>query len=161
MFVDWRQLPSISDAFQGADWVWRGVMGWDKGLGSRAPHKGYARHQLEYVVWGTNGKCRSRLDAGPFPGCYRLPTRQADKFHLTGKPTDLMVDLVGMCSPGGRVLDPFAGSGTTLVAAAMTGRGGVGIEREESYCEKAALRIDEAFSHGEMPGAKRALPAAA
>ena len=123
-------------------------MAWDKGLGSRAPHKGYARHQCEYIVWGTNGRCETRLDAGPFPGVHRMPTRQADKFHLTGKPTALMVDLVAMCSPGGRVLDPFAGSGTTLVAAALTGRGGVGIEREESYCEKAAERVERAIKAG-------------
>lgn len=145
VFTDWRQLPSMTDALQGADFTWRGLMAWDKGGASRAPHKGYARHQCEYVIWGTNGCCEHRLDAGPFPGCYRYPVLQRDKYHLTGKPTPLMVDLVKFCPPGDRVLDCFAGSGTTLVACAMTGRKAVGIERERAYCDITAERIDAAL----------------
>jgi site-specific DNA-methyltransferase (adenine-specific) len=144
VFTDWRQLPSITDAFQGADFVWRGLMAWDKGGGSRSPHKGYARHQCEYLVC-PNGKCRNRTDAGPFPGCYREPVRRNDKFHIVGKPTRLMVSLVEFCPAGGAVLDCFAGSGTTLVACALTGRKAVGVEREKANCEIAAARIDEAM----------------
>jgi site-specific DNA-methyltransferase (adenine-specific) len=51
VFSDWRQLPLTSDALQAGGIVWRGIVAWDKGRGARAPHKGYFRHQCEYVLW--------------------------------------------------------------------------------------------------------------
>jgi site-specific DNA-methyltransferase (adenine-specific) len=143
VFTDWRQLPAVTDAFQAADLTWRGIICWDKGAGARAPHKGYARHQCEYVVWGTRGPCDAAKHAGPFAGCYSVPVLKSDKFHLTGKPTALMKQLVQMVPLGGKILDPFAGSGTTLVAAAEEGRHAVGIERELDYCEITSSRFQD------------------
>ncbi len=141
VFTDWRQLPATTDALQAADLTWRGVIAWDKGGASRAPHKGYMRHQCEYLVWGTRGPCRAATHAGPYPGCYRIPVDRRDKHHLTGKPTALLQELVRIIPPGGVVLDPFAGSGTTLLAAQLEGRVAIGIERESTYCEITARRL--------------------
>jgi site-specific DNA-methyltransferase (adenine-specific) len=143
VFTDWRQLPAVTDAFQAADLTWRGVIAWDKGPASRAPHKGYIRHQCEYLVWGTRGPCPAAVHGGPWPGCYQVPVRIQDKHHLTGKPTALMQELVKIIPPGERLLDPFAGSGTTLLAAQMEGRTAVGIEREVDYCKIARQRLQE------------------
>jgi site-specific DNA-methyltransferase (adenine-specific) len=60
--------------------------------------------------------------------------------HPNQKPLDLMKHLVGKC-PTGVVLDPFMGSGTTLLAAKNLGRQSIGIEIEERYCEIAARRL--------------------
>lgn len=69
VFIDWRQLPTMTDAVQAAGWTWRSIAAWNKGRGSRAPHKGYLRHQCEYIVFATNGPCVPQ-PGGPFDGCY-------------------------------------------------------------------------------------------
>ena len=64
--------------------------------------------------------------------------------HPTGKPQSLVNQLVGLFSTEQEtILDPFMGSGTTLVAAKQLGRKAIGIEIEEKYCEIAAQRLSQ------------------
>ena len=68
--------------------------------------------------------------------------QKAKNHHPTVKPTDLMRYLCRLVTPpGGTVLDPFMGSGTTGKAAALEGFKFVGIEREAEYVEIAEARI--------------------
>lgn len=62
--------------------------------------------------------------------------------HPCPRPLDTMQHIVQLAAPvGGIVVDPFAGSGMTLVAAKRTGRRAIGIEIEERYCEVAVRRL--------------------
>ncbi|MFC9973589.1 DNA-methyltransferase [Spirillospora sp. NPDC127200] len=72
------------------------------------------------------------------------PSVRYQKRHPDEKPLAVTEALVRECTPpGGLVLDPFAGAGTTLLAAAMLGRKAIGIERDERYAEQAARRLAE------------------
>lgn len=70
--------------------------------------------------------------------------------HPTVKPLDLLRTLVRLSTPpGGVVLDPFAGSGTTVEAAILEGFGWIGVEREERYVPLVEARI--ARARGQRP----------
>lgn len=74
--------------------------------------------------------------------CETSDMSQRPQGHPCPRPLRAMQYLIDcFCEPGGTVLDPFAGSGTTLVAAKNLGRKAVGIEIEERYCEIAAKRL--------------------
>ena len=64
------------------------------------------------------------------------------RIHLTEKPLQLMRDVVKITEPQGRILDPFAGSGTTVLAAVLEGYEATGIEMSEEYARLAAERIE-------------------
>ncbi len=66
------------------------------------------------------------------------------RVHPNQKPDALVAELIELTtSPGDLVLDPFAGSGTTLIAARMLGRRAIGIERAEKHCATAAQRLSQ------------------
>ena len=140
VFIDWRQLPSLSDAMQRAGWIWRGVAVWDK-VNSR-PMRGRFTQQAEFVAWGSNGRLPIDRPVPTLPGVYSIfGGNIPDRIHQTQKPLELMRAIVKLCIPNGKILDPFAGSGTTLLAAREEGYSATGIDSNHQIAEAAANRL--------------------
>ena len=90
------------------------------------------------------------------PGVFRYGNPQ-NRVHVTEKPLQLMQDVVQICEPGGLILDPFAGAGTTVFASVLEGYRAVGIEVTEAYyqvgCERMAV-IENARGSAEQKAGK-------
>jgi len=108
---------------------------WDKDMLGVGAHY---RKQTELIIYARAPEAPTmRSDARDL---IRLRPNYASKQHPAEKPLDLIAHLIGAtkCTS---VLDPFMGSGTTLVAAKDLGLKSIGIEIEEKYCEIAAKRL--------------------
>lgn len=75
--------------------------------------------------------------------CYRDLRTPGPTNHPTEKPVGLMRWVLGRVGGSGTVLDPYMGSGSTLVASKSLGRRAIGIELDERYCEIAARRCSQ------------------
>lgn len=103
------------------------------------------KSDLEYIVLGWRKTKHQKVQQEMKSKCYISNLYQAkDKFHPTQKPLNLISKYISILSrEGEEILDPFMGSGTTLVAAKQLGRKAIGIELEERFCEMAANRLSQ------------------
>jgi site-specific DNA-methyltransferase (adenine-specific) len=143
LFSDFRQVPVNSDALQAAGWTWQGMVVWSKPIAR--PHRGGFRRSCEYILWGTKGPVDAAANPVYLPGLFTASQpRGKERQHITAKPLSLMRELVRVCVPGGTILDPFAGSGSTGVAALTEDRSFVGVEMSDQYTHVARERLDSA-----------------
>lgn len=85
---------------------------------------------------------KKRWNGGGSHAYWEHGVERAERKHPAQKPEALMAHIsADFTDYGETILDPFMGSGTTLVAAKRLGRKAIGIEREEKYCEVAAKRL--------------------
>jgi site-specific DNA-methyltransferase (adenine-specific) len=92
--------------------------------------------------WDSEKKLESGIQRGSY-GSFNGRSNYYKNYHVSVKPLNLMRYLVRLVTPkGGIVLEPFAGSGTTLLAAKKEGFEFVGIERELEYCKIAEQRLE-------------------
>jgi site-specific DNA-methyltransferase (adenine-specific) len=142
IFTDWRQLPSLTDAFQAAGFIWRGVYVWDKK--NARPNAGKFRQTAEFVVWGSKGEMQidkaTPIYLGGMTSAAIVQTNR--RKHQTEKPEILMRDLVKIAKPDSIILDPFMGSGSTGVAALAQGHKFIGIEINKHYYNVAKQRLN-------------------
>lgn len=161
---DWQPAPFIAEArrllrpsgsliaftseFLIADWLasglnHRNLIVWRKTNPTPQFPKLYVQ-SIELAVWQVNGPGGWVFNAGGYkPNCYDGPiVAGAERVHPTQKPVWLMRDLTAVhTAPDDLVLDPYAGSGSTLHACRDLGRRVVGIEKDERYCEAIARRL--------------------
>ncbi len=94
---------------------------------------------------------KKRWNGGGKAAIWRELVEHGKKQHETQKPLKLMEKIIGQFSYEKEVIcDPFAGSGTTLLAAERLNRGWVGIERMPKYCAIAQARIAAELNQGRL-----------
>ena len=117
----------------------RHLLIWDKGeMAMGAASAPFAVSHEEIYIRGSGfipGRRQTVLRCKSIKGDER-------RGHPTPKPIGLMEDLIRAC-PDGVIADPFAGSGSTLLAARNLGRHAIGVELEERYCEIIARRLSQ------------------
>ena len=107
----------------------------------------------ECFVTAWCGKGHAKWNAGGKRGVYRHTVNPPDRHggHPTEKPWRLFSELLqDFTSEGDTILDPFMGSGTTLVACAKMGRKGIGIELDPEYFDIACKRVEEAYRQPDL-----------
>lgn len=149
LFTDWRQLPTTTDALQAGGWVWRGIAPWCKA--NSRPQTGRFAASAEYAVWGTAGPSADDPAIGCLKG-YAVAMPPREREHVTQKPVEVMDWLIGIVPAEGAVLDLFAGSGSTGVAALASGRSFIGVERTAENAEVCARRLEQAENDGVQLG---------
>ena len=114
---------------------------WDKGrIGMGSPW----RNQHELVLAARWDGAYRNEERGCADVIQCPPVQSELRKHPVDKPVPLLSKLMKPVTPtGATVLDPFAGGGSTLVAAVAQGHSAIGIETEERYCEIIAKRLDQ------------------
>lgn len=153
--MDWRHMGEILEAARFNKFELKNLCVWVKdngGMGSlyRSRHElvfvfkhGEDKH-INNVELGKHG--RNRTNVWEYAGVNSMRAGRMEELsmHPTVKPINLVADAIKDCSKrGGIILDPFGGSGTTLIAAEKTGRIARLIELDPHYCDVIIQRWEE------------------
>lgn len=158
IFMDWRHAKEVLDAgLKNYDsyinlCVWNKLQG---GMGSlyRSQHelvfvfKNGTESHINNIELGKHGRFRTNVWEYKGISVTNPHSLQDLKYHPTCKPIALVMDAIRDCSNiGDIILDPFAGSGTTLLAAERTGRKACVMELDPHYCDVIIHRYEKLFS---------------
>jgi DNA modification methylase len=153
--MDWRHMGEMLDAGEAAYSELKNLCVWNKsnaGMGTfyRSKHEfvfvwknGNAPHTNNFEL-GQHGRSRSNVWDYEGVNSLRADRKEELALHPTVKPVALVADAIKDCSKRSQlVLDPFAGSGTVLIAAERTGRRARALEIDPHYVDVAIRRWQE------------------
>ena len=150
--MDWRHVEELIAAAKSAFTELKNICVWNKNNGGMGT---FYRSKHEFVLVFKNGTAphvnnfglgdtgRYRTNVWDYPGVSSVGSDRTEalEMHPTVKPVALVADALRDCSKRGQlVLDPFAGSGTTLVAAETCGRVARVLECDPAYCDTIVQR---------------------
>ena len=154
--MDWRHMAELLEAGQSVFSELKNLCIWNKTNGGMGTFY-RSKHELVFVfkhgtaphtnTFGLGDTGRYRTNVWDYAGINTWRTERASELamHPTVKPVALVADAIMDCSKRGEiVLDPFAGSGTTLVAAEKTGRRARVVEFDPAYCDQIIRRFERA-----------------
>ena len=144
-----RGARAFWEAFEAQGWRLRQGLVWVKDQMVLGHADYHYRHEPIAFGYAPGGGARGRGRSGWYGGndqdsVLQVPRPSASREHPTMKPVELVRRCIANSSAlGDAVLDPFLGSGTTLVACEMLGRRGYGLELDPAYCDVAVERWEE------------------
>lgn len=143
-FTRWDVEQTFIDAMGIAGFNVKSEVIWDKVYHGMGDTRAAFAPAHENIVFAIKGKYsfpdRRPKDLITFP-----KINSSKMVHPTEKPVGLLASLItSVTKPGDLILDPFAGSGSTLVAAKKTGRRYIGMELDDQHFETARRRVEEA-----------------
>lgn len=138
VFCDDKYYPILFAVFYG--WQNKNLIIWDKGrIGMGNPFR--KQHELVFYANRESYSYHKSEGTTHYPTILKF-SHDSDKRHGAQKPLKLVQSLIkGFSLPGEVVFDPFAGSGTTLLAAKSLNRKFLGVELSKEYCEIAEQRL--------------------
>lgn len=152
--MDWRHAEELIAAGKVVFAELKNLCVWNKSNGGMGTFY-RSKHELVFVfkkgtaphvnTFGLGETGRPRSNVWDHPGVSSIGPRRREELaiHPTVKPTKLVADAIKDCSRrGDLVLDPFGGSGTTLIAAEKTGRAARLIEFDPAYCDTILRRFE-------------------
>ncbi len=125
------------------------------------PANGYELIVVAHQTKASGKPMKKRWNAGGKRGVYAHPivldrSKTGERVHTTQKPDALLEEFVrDFTDPGEVILDPFLGSGTTLVAAKRFGRSGMGWEMQQQYVDVARQRIADVIPDRRLTHSRR------
>lgn len=135
-FYGWNHVERFMSAWKRAGFTVAGHIVWTKNYASRRRYLAY-HHEQAYVLVKGNPRRPAKPLADVQPWVY-----SGNCAHPTEKAVGILTPLIRSFSkPGDLVCDPFAGSGSACVAAALTGRDWLGVELDARYCRHARARL--------------------
>jgi DNA modification methylase len=135
-FYGWNKADLFIDAWRSAGFRIVGHLVFRKKYASSSRFLQY-QHEMAYLL----AKGDVQLPAQPIPDVLEFPYT-GNKLHPTQKPIAALKPLIDtFCPAQGTVLDPFAGSGSALLAAKQLGRQYIGIEIDQQHCCTATARL--------------------
>jgi DNA modification methylase len=146
VFMDWRHLYELITASREVGLALKDIVVWAKGDAEGAAKGNVYRCRHELVLVFKNGDTphtntfepgqHGRTNIWDYAAVGGLPATEDVALHRPRRPTALVADaILDVTGRGAVVLDPFAGTGTTIIAAEKTGRQGRAIERDPLYCD--------------------------
>lgn len=142
LMINSRNLKELQIEAEKVGFKFCNLLVWVKN--NQTPHKFYMS-RTEFILMLRKGRERYINNLGE-SNVFTYPNRQGDKYHPNEKSVDLMKDLIkNSTNENDIVLDPFMGSGTTLVAAKELNRKYVGIEIEQKYYDIAKKRLKNLY----------------
>jgi len=139
IFTDWRMWVTLFDCVESSGLGVRNMIVWDKG--SPGLGRGW-RSQHELALCGT--RVSHAFDPHKAQGNVIQCKRTRNILHPTEKPSELFEKILMVTDMAYFIIDPFAGSGTTLIACENTGRKCRGVEISPDYCAVILQRFKDA-----------------